>query len=153
MMDRHHPATKVAEELLTAPKGATMAEIIRATGGPQYNVLSKLEGRGYKIRRVKEGRTTRYFAIPPAAPSFEATVTSQGQITIPKEIRDRLSLRTGGKLRMVVESDGRVVMAPAELSLKRLFGILGKPPRSATIKEMDEAIARGAVERYLRSKR
>ena len=152
-MDKYRPATKVAEDLLTAPQGATMAEIRRATGGPQYNVLSKLEGRGFTIRKVKEGRTTRYFAVPPARPSFEATVTSQGQITIPKEIRERLRVRAGGKLRFVLESDDRVVMAPVDLSIKRLFGILGKPPRSATIEEIDEAIRRSAVERYLRSKR
>ncbi len=151
-MDKYRPGTKVAEELLTAPAGATMAEIRRATGGPQYNVLSKLEGRGYTIRKVKEGHATRYFAVPPGAPSFEVTVTSQGQITIPKEIRERLSLRAGGKLRLVLESDHRVAMAPADLSIKRLFGMLGKPPRSVTLEQMDEGIRRGAVERYLRSK-
>jgi len=152
-MDKYRPGTKVAEELLTAPAGATMAEIRKATGGPQYNVLSKLEGRGYTIRKIKEGHATRYFAIAPGAPSFEVTVTSQGQITIPKEIRERLSLRAGSKLRLVLQTDGRVVMMPADLSIKRLFGILGKPPRRATLAEMEEGIRRGAVQRYLRSKR
>jgi AbrB family looped-hinge helix DNA binding protein len=152
-MDQHRPATKLAEDLLSGPGGATMAEIIRATGGPQYNVLTKLEGRGYSIRKVKEGRTTRYFATPPTAPSFEATVTRQGQMTIPKDVRERLGVRAGGKLRLVLESDGRVVLTPANLSIKRLFGILGKPRRSATLEEMDESIRHGAVERYLRSKR
>ena len=151
-MDQHRPATKLAEELLSGPGGATMAEIIKATGGPQYNVLTKLEGRGYSIRKVKEGRTTRYFATPPTAPSFEATVTRQGQMTIPKDVRERLGVPVGGKLRLVLESDGRVVLTPADLSIKRLFGILGKPRRSATLEEMDEAIRQGAVERYLRSK-
>jgi AbrB family looped-hinge helix DNA binding protein len=150
-MDKYRPGTKVAEELLTAPAGATMAEIRKATGGPQYNVLSKLEGRGYTIRKVKEGHATRYFAVPPGAPSFEATVTSQGQITIPKEIRERLRLHAGSKLRLVLETGDRVVMTAADLSIKRLFGILGKPPRSATLEEMDEAIAQAAVERYRRS--
>src|SRR5712691_2392687 len=100
-MDLHRSGTKVAEALLSGPMGATMAEIIKATGGPQYNVLSKLEGRGYAIRRVKEGRTTRYFATPPAAQAFEATVTRQGQMTIPKDIRERLGVRAGGKLRLI----------------------------------------------------
>lgn len=152
-MDKHRPATKVAEELLTAPAGATMAELIRATGGPQYNVLSKLDARGFTIRKVREGRSTRYFAVPPATMAFETTVTSQGQVTIPKHIRERLNVRAGGKLRLVLESDDRVVMTPADLSVRRLFGILGKPPRRATIAEMGEAASRGAVKRYLRSKR
>jgi antitoxin PrlF len=153
MMDKYRPGTKVAEELLTAPAGATMAEIRKATGGPQYNVLSKLEGRGYTIRKVKEGHATRYFAVAPGAPAFEVTVTSQGQITVPKEIRERLSLHAGSKLRLVLENDHRVVMAPVNLSITRLFGILGKPPRSATLEQMDEGIRRAAVDRYLRSKR
>jgi antitoxin PrlF len=152
-MDEHLPRTKVAERLLTRPTGATMREIMAATGGgPQYNDLKRLAARGYTIRRVKEGSETRYFADPPATPSFEATVTSKGQVTIPKEIRDHLGLRTGGKLQFTLDSDGRVVVTPTMLSVRRLFGILGKPPRSATLEDMDEAIRRGAVERYQRSK-
>ena len=135
------PATKIAEQLLVRPHGATMDEIIAATGGPQYNVLKKLE------------RSTRYFASPPGEPCFEATVTSQGQVTIPKEVREHLKLRSGQKVRFVLKGDGRVEIAPKSHSITDLFGILGKPPRSATIEEMDEAIGRGAVERYLRSTR
>ncbi|MGA8155242.1 MAG: hypothetical protein WB822_03315, partial [Rhodoplanes sp.] len=93
-MNEHIPGTKLAEQLLVRPEGATMDEIVAATGGPQYNVLRKLEGRGYRIRKVKEGRATRYFATPPDAPSFEATITSKGQVTIPQDVRDRLRLRS-----------------------------------------------------------
>jgi antitoxin PrlF len=146
-------ATQIAERLMVRPEGATMDEMIAATGGPRYGVLKRLQGRGYRIRRAKEGRTTRYFAEPPAAPAYEATVTSQGQVTIPKEIRGRLGVSAGGKLRFVLESDDRVVVRPVDLSIRRLFGILGKPPRSATLDEMDEGIRRAAVGRYLRSKR
>jgi antitoxin PrlF len=152
-MNEQIPGAKLAEQLLARPDGATMDEIVAATGGPQYNVLRKLEGRGYHIRKVKEGRATRYFATPPAAHSFEATVTSKGQVTVPKEVRDHLGLPAGGKVLFELASDGRAVIKPAELSVQRLFGILGKPPRSATIEEMDEAIRQGAVERYLRSTR
>jgi AbrB family looped-hinge helix DNA binding protein len=142
----------LAEQMLVRSSGATMDEIIGATGGPQYNVLRKLEGRGYKIRKMREGKATRYFAEPPAAPSFEMTVTSKGQVTIPKEIRERLGARAGSKLRLVVESDERIVMTPSDLSVQRLFGVLGKPPRSATLEDMDEAVRRGAVGRYARPK-
>ena len=55
-MNEHLPGTKLAEQLLTQPGGATMAEIIAAAGGPQYNVLKKLEARGYRIRKIKEGK-------------------------------------------------------------------------------------------------
>jgi AbrB family looped-hinge helix DNA binding protein len=103
------------------------------------------------VRKVWEGRTTRYFATPPAQPSFEATVTNKGQVTIPKEVREALRLRGGGKVSFLIESDSRVVMKPEAHSIQRIFGILGKPKRSASIEEMDEGIKRGVVDRYVRA--
>lgn len=149
MMQRR-PATKVAEDLLTAPTGATMTELIKVTGGPQYNVLKKLEGRGYAIRKLKEGSATRYFASPPGPPSFEAKVTSQGQVTIPKEVRQRLRLHDGQKVQFTLEQADRAVLRPVRTRLVDLFGILGKPRRSATLDDMDEAVRQAAVARYTR---
>src|SRR5215216_6015679 len=102
-MDEHLSKAKVVERLLTRPAGATMREIIAATGGPQYNEIKRLAGRGYTIRKLKEGNETRYTAIPPAEPEYEATVTSKGQLTLPKEIRERLGVRAGSKMRLTIE--------------------------------------------------
>ena len=137
--------------MFTRPGGATMREIIAATGGPQYNELKRLSARGYAIRKVKEGNETRYFATAPEMSSFEATVTEKGQITIPREIRDRLRLHAGHKVRFSVENPNRAVMVPVGSRLSDLAGILGKPKRSATLEEMDEAIRQAAVDRYLRA--
>jgi antitoxin PrlF len=74
-----------------------------------------------------------------------ATLTSKGQTTIPKEIRDLLGLAPGDKLDFVVESDGRVVLRPATLDVRQLRGLLrrrGKKPVS--LEQMDRAIAQGA---------
>jgi AbrB family looped-hinge helix DNA binding protein len=147
------PGTKIATRLLTRPEGATMDEIIAATGGPQYNLLKRLEGQGYSVRKVRTGHSTRYFASPPATRSHETTVTSKGQITIPAEIRQHLGVREGDKLRMTVEPDGRVVVSPVELSIRRMFGMLGNPRRSLTLEEIDDAIADAAVERFRRATR
>ena len=49
-MDERVSKTKITERLLTRPGGATMREIIAATGGPQYNELKRLSARGYAIR-------------------------------------------------------------------------------------------------------
>jgi len=143
--------TKIAERLITRPDGATMDEIIAATGGAQYNVLRRLEARGYRVRKVKEGRTTRYFADAPAAPSCEATVTSKGQVSLPKEVRERLRVGEGGKVRFTFEDGDRIVVAKGGPRLRDLFGILGKPPRSLTLEEMDEVIQQAAVDRYRRA--
>ena len=150
-MDENPPGTKIAEQLMTRPGGATMDEIVAATGGPQYNVLRRLEGRGYRIRKVREGRATRYFVTPPAAPCFQATVTSQGQVTIPKEVRARLRLRNGQEVKFTIEQGDRVVITPSYTRLSELTGILPKPKRTLTLEEMDEAIAQAAVDRYLRA--
>jgi antitoxin PrlF len=143
--------TKIAERLLTRRTGATMAEIIAATGGPQYNLLTKLKARGYSMRKVKEGSTTRYFATAPAVPSLEATLTSQGQVTIPKEIRERLRLRSGHRLRFTVEDGTRAVITPVPNRLSDLVGILPKPKRTVTLEEMDAGIPDAAVERFYRA--
>lgn len=146
-------ATATARQMLTRPGGATMAEIIEVTGAPQYNELKRMQARGYAIRKVKQGNATRYFASPPAAPSFESMITANGQVTIPKKVRDRLGLRAGGKVRFTLEDGDRASIESAGHRLSDLFGMLGTPPRSVTLDEMDEAVKRAAVERYLRSKR
>ena len=150
-MDERVTKAKVAERLLTRPEGATMREIIAAAGGPQYNELRRLEARGYSIRKAKEGNETRYFASPPAAPSFEATITSKGQVTIPREVREQLRLRGGRRIRFTVENGNRAVMVPVSRRLSELAGILPKPKRAATLEEMDEAIGGGVVDRYFRA--
>ena len=38
-----------------------------------------------------------------------ATLTSKGQITLPKEVRDSLSLKEGDRVSFVVEADGSVL--------------------------------------------
>jgi antitoxin PrlF len=40
----------------------------------------------------------------------ETTLTSKGQVTVPREIRDRLGLSSGDKLAFTMLSDGTVVM-------------------------------------------
>ena len=76
-------------------------------------------------------------------------LTSKGQTTIPKEIRDRLNLKAGDRLEFVIDSDGRVVLVPATVPVTRLKGILPKPKSAATLKEMDEAVRKGAVSRVM----
>jgi antitoxin PrlF len=144
------PGTKIAEQLMTRPDGATMDEIVAATGGPQYNVLRRLEGRGYRIRKVKEGRATRYFASAPASPSYTATLTSKGQVTVPQQVREQLRLRSGQELKFTVEGD-RMVVTPLYRRLSELVGILPKPKRIISFEEMDEVIQQAAVDRYMRA--
>ncbi|MCL9812093.1 AbrB/MazE/SpoVT family DNA-binding domain-containing protein [Natranaeroarchaeum aerophilus] len=48
--------------------------------------------------------------------SYEATVTSKGQVTIPKAVRERLNLEQGEKILFRFEEDGsvRLVAVPSD---------------------------------------
>jgi len=80
-----------------------------------------------------------------------ATLTSKGQITVPKEVRDRLRLSTGDRVRFLADGDGRVVMIPATISITELRGCLPAPTHPVTLAEMDEAIAVGASDHVFRT--
>ena len=73
-----------------------------------------------------------------------STMTSKGQITVPKEIRDRLSLKAGSRVDFVMDESGNVMLKPLSWEWESLRGIVKSPhKRPVTLKEMDEAIARG----------
>lgn len=75
-----------------------------------------------------------------------ATLTSKGQTTIPKQVRDHLKLHPGDKLDFVIESEGRVVIKPAKLDVRSLKGLLKRRDgKVLSIEEMNAAIARGAA--------
>ena len=76
-----------------------------------------------------------------------ATLTSKGRITIPKEVREKLQLRTGQRLDFVLDASGQVTLRPRNGDYRRLHGIVKHTnTRPVTLAEMDEAIAEGAVE-------
>lgn len=75
-----------------------------------------------------------------------ATLTSKGQTTIPKDIRDFLRLSPGDKLDFIVDPEGRVILRPATMDARALRGLLYRKGRKpVTLDEMDEAIALSAA--------
>ncbi|WP_009631616.1 AbrB/MazE/SpoVT family DNA-binding domain-containing protein [Synechocystis sp. PCC 7509] len=77
-----------------------------------------------------------------------ATITSKGQVTIPKEIRDYLKLEIGSKIDFVIDENGTVKIIPLTVSVTALSGMLRRPGlAAATIEEdMELAIAQGACD-------
>ncbi len=75
------------------------------------------------------------------------TLTSKGQITLPKSIRDRLALKVGDRLRVSTDRRGRVTLdrerGPAAGDL---YGVLGRlaPATPASIDDMRAAVRRRA---------
>jgi len=52
--------------------------------------------------------------------SEEATVTSKGQVTIPKRIRDALDIEAGTEVEFVLEDDGTISVRPKRPPMDRL---------------------------------
>ncbi|MBG1269207.1 AbrB/MazE/SpoVT family DNA-binding domain-containing protein [Nostoc sp. WHI] len=74
-----------------------------------------------------------------------ATITTKGQVTIPKEIRDYLNLDAGSKVDFVIDENGIVKLIPLNIPIQSLSGILHRPGmKSATLEEMEAAIQEGA---------
>jgi antitoxin PrlF len=68
-----------------------------------------------------------------------ATVTSKGQVTLPKSVRDRLGIEAGDRLEFVESEQGFLVIA-ATRDIRSLKGIIGKPNKPVAIEAMNSAI-------------
>ena len=72
-----------------------------------------------------------------------ATLTSNGQITLPKEIRDRLGLDAGSMLDFQVLPDNTITARVVKPDARRIRGLLKSPhPGPLTVEQMDEAVSR-----------
>jgi len=59
----------------------------------------------------------------------ETTLTSKGQTTIPKEIRDSLGMKSGDRMTFTLMPDATVVMRLKNKSITELAGTLHKKGR------------------------
>lgn len=70
-------------------------------------------------------------------------LTSKGQVTIPKPIREVLHLKPGDQVDFVINEDGQVVLRAGTGDVRELKGLLHRPGRRAvSLAAMDAAIAR-----------
>jgi antitoxin PrlF len=82
----------------------------------------------------------------------DSAITSKGQATIPKVIRDHLRLKPGDRVKFFMHPDGSVVLLP-KLPASALRGIV-KPRRPrVTIEDMAEAASAGATADAARARR
>ncbi len=68
-------------------------------------------------------------------------ITSKGQITLPKAIREYLELEAGDKVEFRIDAEGRVIMTPKTIDIKDVFGMVDSDV-SVSIDEMNQAIAK-----------
>ena len=85
-----------------------------------------------------------------------STLTSKGQVTIPKEVRERLGLKEGDRLVFRFDEQGNLLVRPeAHSPLGRLPGLLHHlaGERPVTVEEMNEAVKQRAAKRLRESGR
>jgi AbrB family looped-hinge helix DNA binding protein len=73
-----------------------------------------------------------------------AVLTSKGQITIPKEVRDALGVDTGDRLEFVATGKGVFEVVAASKDVRELKGMIDRPRRPVSVEEMRRAVARRA---------
>jgi AbrB family looped-hinge helix DNA binding protein len=82
-----------------------------------------------------------------------ATMTSKGQLTVPKEIRDRLGLAPGDKVEFVDGDDRKVVLRKRRaISVRELFRTLPEGAVPKGQEAIDDAIAEQVLDEDRRSR-
>ncbi len=80
-----------------------------------------------------------------------STLTSKGQVTLPKEIRDRLGLRPGHQLSFEIDAQGKLLVRPKTVDLMSLAGFLRRRRRRKSLRQIEDGIGRGAAESFRES--
>ena len=83
-----------------------------------------------------------------------ATLTSKGQTTIPREVREGLKLEPGDRLQFTMLPNGTVLMRAKKRTVAALAGLLHDPRRKpVSLAQMNDAVANEAVKRANRADR
>jgi antitoxin PrlF len=83
---------------------------------------------------------------------MESAITTKGQATIPKAIRDHLGLKSGDRVKFFMHPNGTVVLLPKR-PVAALRGFVKSGRRPVTIAQMNEAAVAGAITGTPRRKR
>jgi antitoxin PrlF len=68
-----------------------------------------------------------------------ATLTSKGQVTVPKSVRERLGIEAGDRLEFI-ESEGGFLVVAATRDIRSLKGIVARPKKPVSLEDMNSAI-------------
>lgn len=77
-------------------------------------------------------------------------LTSKGQTTIPKEIRDALGLKPGDRIRFILEDDNRVVLSVPKRTIEDLAGMFYDPDRKpVSLEQMKEDMMQAVADHVM----
>lgn len=75
---------------------------------------------------------------------IESSITSRGQTTLPKAVRETLGIGSGDRIRYVIYED-EVRILPVR-PIERLFGVLKYDGPAVSLEDMERAVSDGACE-------
>lgn len=78
-----------------------------------------------------------------------ATVTSKGQITLPKQVREGLGVESGDRVEFVELERGVYTVVAATRDIRELKGSIAKPARPVSVEDMKRAVRQHAARRNL----
>ena len=70
--------------------------------------------------------------------TLEATVTSKGQVTLPSELRKRLGLHKGSRIRFSIPTSGPVQIEPVRYTIEDLWRMADAGPKSTRVMSFEE---------------
>ena len=78
-----------------------------------------------------------------------ATLTTKGQVTIPKKIRETLKLHSGDKIEIIVTEKGEAIIRPICKKVDEIFCKLHRSGRKAVTPEaMDAAVGKRMKDKF-----
>jgi antitoxin PrlF len=70
-----------------------------------------------------------------------ATLTSKGQVTLPKSVRERLGVEAGDRIEFIESEEGFLIL-PATRDIRTLKGIVPKPSSPVSIEDMNRTLSK-----------
>jgi AbrB family looped-hinge helix DNA binding protein len=77
-----------------------------------------------------------------------ATMTTKGQVTIPKDIRKQLHLNSGDKIEIVISTKGEAIMRPLSAKVDDIFGILQTNRKAVSVEDMNSVLKEKFKSKY-----
>jgi antitoxin PrlF len=102
--------------------------------------MSKSKSIASKDRHRKDVKTGVFLKAHPRSRSHTTKVTTKGQITVPKPIREHLKLVKGDRIEFLIGDNGKVTIMPATADVRELKGMVAKPAKKVTVADMKNAI-------------
>jgi len=76
---------------------------------------------------------------------MSSKITSKGQITVPKVVRETLAVQPGDRISFVIREDGTVTVEAESVALESLRGAVKPGGTRVTVEQMNDAIRRGGT--------